>query len=303
LRSTPPRFALRLGFGKAVAKPAAMKQAWQVGLVLVSAVASAGVFSPIARAERHADEVLPSQVRSPGEDWQDAAESFLHELDTRGIPHPEVGGSAYGVAVPLSRLDLSRAPDWSSDELSETFAKIRDLRFLHTTTLPDFLRRISWLYPDDGCFARAQMVNEKVRDWGHDVPKRLFIFGNLAVKTPNAPGGAVYWWYHVVPAVEVEGSPFVIDAAIDPERPLPLNDWILSQARSLSSVRLALCDGVGYDPSSTCRGSDEGNSSRAMRDQRRFLTLEWNRLVRLGRDPRRELGDSPPWSLENEGRE
>lgn len=70
---------------------------------------------------------------------------------------------------------------------SEGFRSLRDARWLTMPGMRDFKRRSSWLYPDDGCFARAALGGQKLESWDYPRPKKLFIFGDLEVKTANSP--------------------------------------------------------------------------------------------------------------------
>lgn len=202
--------------------------------------------------------------------------------------------TAIALAKPLEQLEFTTVAEYSSAQAAlEVMQKVRDVRFLQDTK-HNMLRRASWLYPDDGCFARAALAVQNIKLWNLPVPSKVFIFGNLSVDTPNSPEGSVGWWYHVVPLVRVQGKPVVIDPAINPHQPLSLQDWVLTMTADIQSVRLAVCDSTSYSPSSPCKVSSDSSSS-ATADQMRFLSEEWYRLERLKRDPKKELGDSPPW--------
>ena len=71
-------------------------------------------------------------------------------------------GSASDSAVPLEDLDLTLATSWDSlgdfATVTKAFEQVRDLRFMITKDRPNFPRRISWLYPDDGCFDRSALA-------------------------------------------------------------------------------------------------------------------------------------------------
>lgn len=232
---------------------------------------------------------IPSQIRGEEESFEQAMERET------GLRAPD-RGSAVQLAVPLSQLDLSELPQWESDEqVWEGFERSRDERYLETSDRPGFKRRASWLYPDDGCFARAALTGQKLASWGYTRPKKLFIFGKLSVSTPNAPSGRVTWWYHVVPAVAIDGAPFVLDAAIDPKRPLPLEDWIASMTRDPATVKLTICSPTTYVPNSSCHFASPNGDGAAKNHQATYLRAEWQRLKNLRRNPELELGDSPPW--------
>ena len=75
---------------------------------------------------------------------------------------------------------------------------------------------IPFLYPDDGCWARAHemcrlMINAGV------TPKKVWIDGNLRANTSNHPNCYIRWGWHVAPTVCVRrGFCRIEDMVIDP---------------------------------------------------------------------------------------
>ncbi len=204
-----------------------------------------------------------------------------------------------------SAVDSAVSPDqaaalpvttWNdAGELKSRFEGLRDFRFLQTRDEPNFLRRSSWLYPDDGCFARAALAIRNLSQWSFPVPNKVFVFGNLAVKTANSPSGQVTWWYHVAPIVEVAGQKYVLDPAINPKAALPLYDWLKTMTNDPSKLEVAICGAGSYTPYDACEKDTDGLEKSAGDDQLYYLDAEWNRLESLNRDPVKELGDNPPW--------
>lgn len=235
-----------------------------------------------------------SAARRPGETEDAAYRRRLSELERSGVPRAAPGESARDAAQPYARADLSRLPEWPDLESARAaFLRIRDERFLRASGRPDFARRIPWLYPDDGCFVRAQTAVERLA--GKPLAK-LFVFGQLSLRTRFSPSGRVFWWYHVVPAFQVAGKPYVFDPAIDPSGTLALEDWLRRQVADPASTRIAVCDAGSYAPFSRCQAPPPSEAAgRAPGDRLRFLDLEWNRMTALGNDPRKILGDAPPW--------
>lgn len=229
-----------------------------------------------------------SAIRQPGRSYTEyirptprASESWKKAID---------------VAVKYRGASLRKVTEWESVEvMNERFKRIRDLRFLRERDRPDFLRRISWLYPDDGCYARSQLSNLNFADWEIPVPDKVFAFGDLAVDTPNSPHGSVSWWYHVAPIVQVQGVKYVLDPAIEPTRPLTLDEWLERQNSEPGEVKVSICRSGTYSPYSVCSRRIMETQTSALRDQIRLLGYEWERLEELGRDPERELGHEPPW--------
>lgn len=252
-------------------------------------IVALSLLSQTALAER-----APSQWRARGEGWQHAARRSLKSVPARA-------GSAYDRAVRVRDLDRSQAAAFpgAAADLATAFADVRDRRFLADPEVSGFLRRPTWLYPDDGCYQRAGWMSRRLNTVfgnGRTWVSKLFAFGDLAVKTRNHPSGAVYWWYHVVTAMSFEGEVRVFDPAIDPSRPLPLDAWLASMSDRPSALKVAICRSGAYSPSSGCDRTSDLSESELRADAREFLRLERARIQRLGRDPQRELGENPPWA-------
>ena len=240
---------------------------------------------------------LDSAIRLPNVTFEEAEKDYLLRLkNERPDAYLEQDSSAHGSAVPYDKLDFSKVPKWEDDDVEKVFAKIRDERFLAEDTRPDFKRRISWLYPHDGCFARAAMAGQKLDTWKVIRPAKLFIFGSLNVKTPNAVAGSVSWWYHVVPlVVDEDGEYLVLDPAINPKKPMLVKDWVLTMISDVKNVKLSVCNAFSYVPSSSCLEANAKTEEPSATSQKYYLSQEWQNLVSLKRSPEKELGDFPPW--------
>ncbi len=204
-------------------------------------------------------------------------------------------GSAYNSAVTFEQLNFSSVTKWSKEDLVYAFSRIRDERFIRQTQSPTFPRRSSWLYPHDGCWARAALSAQRSFEWGFKRPNKIFVFGDLAVKTPNAKEGVVTWWYHVVPLVKDENDrPIVIDPSIEAGTYITLAEW-LTKMGDISKMKIAICNTYTYGPMDSCEYSNSKTEAEALNDQLHYLPSEWKNLEDLKRDPNKELGDSPPW--------
>lgn len=64
---------------------------------------------------------------------------------------------------------------------------------------------IPFLYPDDGCWARAHEMYRLMLLEGV-TSRKVWIYGNLHVNTKNNPNCQVFWGWHVAPTVCVIGS-------------------------------------------------------------------------------------------------
>jgi hypothetical protein len=76
---------------------------------------------------------------------------------------------------------------------------------------------IPFLYPDDGCWARAHEMCRLMINMGRS-PKKVWIQGNLHVSTKNNPTCNVWWGWHVAPMLCVRGPRFfqTQEMVIDP---------------------------------------------------------------------------------------
>lgn len=184
---------------------------------------------------------------------------------------------------------------WKSiPDMQERFEKFRDERFMKDPSDANNLRRISWLYPIDGCWTRAALFNRLAFRAFIPIPSKVFAFGNLRVKTPNSRRGVVGWWYHVAPMVRVGNDQFVMDPSIEPTRPLTLNEW-LGRMGKPERIRIAVCGSGTYSPGDNCDKESDGVEARAEYAVRQYLVLEKRELTALGRNTSEELGDNPPW--------
>lgn len=188
-----------------------------------------------------------------------------------------------------------RVPAIAKEDLQTSFEAAREEK-AHTdeNARP---RRATWLYPDDGCFVRATVAADVIRKKLAVKPAKIFAFDNLTVKTQNSLAGEVSWWYHVAALMKVTEAGvdtfYVYDPAIQSKAPMKVRDWL--QAMDSPNAEVAVCSGDAYDPDSDCASGDANSFGRAQSEASWFLPSEWDRLEDLGRDPKRELGDFPPW--------
>lgn len=235
-----------------------------------------------------------SAARYSGETFEQAFARYLERASPTQKAQIKADKSAYGVAVKLSKIDLKKVDQvYSETELVESFKSIRDTRFLTPTTNSSFKRRSTWLYPYDGCWARAALMAINLEKLELKRPAKVFAFGNLRVKTANATTGSVSWWYHVAPAVRVGEQVFILDPSIEPKNPLTFAEW--TKRMNNSGMRIAICHTKTYGPDSSCDKPNTLDEDYAVYDQVTYLQSEWDNLVRLNRNPKKELGDFPPW--------
>ena len=199
-------------------------------------------------------------------------------------------------AIEWDKLEIKKMKDWKKPSLvKEAFEQVRDTRFIKLEDTPDFPRRSSWLYPMDGCFARAGLATKNLQEWKYPEAYKIFVFGNLEVKTANSPDGVVTWWFHVVAAVRQGDEIYVLDPAIESKHAITLKQWLETMTNDLSKVKVSLCDAKSYTPYDYCNGSVPSVNDDGADDQIYYLELEWSNLLQLKREPKEELGEFPPW--------
>lgn len=122
---------------------------------------------------------------------EDQVDYHVYESNyRRSRNEKEIFLTPIGQARYLRSTSLPKATPWKSSlVLKQRFEQLRDQQFLTSSSSPGMLRRISWLYPDDGCFARAAMVSRNAFRLFVPIPDKIFVFGNLRVKTPFSKKG------------------------------------------------------------------------------------------------------------------
>ena len=243
-----------------------------------------------------------SATRDPNRPYADHLREWKQACRPQGIAL--AAATVFDSMVTMSSASFSNVPTWSDADILSYFDSLRDRRYLVGTQNPGVQRRISWMWPDDGCFTRAEQFVGLAGDAGKTRPYKLFAFGGLRVYTSNAALGVIDWGYHVVPIVKnTAGDPIVLDPAIEPCRPLYWKDWLALMTDNLSDFDLGTANGWGvtvgdsnaYVPSSMVTGEPSHRAESLNGQQNFYLNEEWRRQAELGRDPNVILGASPIW--------
>jgi hypothetical protein len=174
------------------------------------------------------------------------------------------------------------------------FNWVRDVRWVEDQVNGWQLRRISWLDPDAGCEARAEVVVHRATQNFLTKPYKLFVTGDLNPLTGNHPDGFVHWGVHLAPVVRRSGSgtAYLLDPALYSAGPLSWSSWRSRLRPGNFPVSYAVMDPSWYSP----LGPDKANAAYGYDElEYEYLPLEWDRQIELGRDPRDVLGDNPPW--------
>lgn len=90
---------------------------------------------------------------------------------------------------------------------------------------------IPFTYPDDGCWGRAHEMSRLMIASGVR-PEKIWIYGNLRVRTANNPACEVQWGWHVAPVLRVDTASgpqvHVIDPSLFPSS-TPQATWVGAQ--------------------------------------------------------------------------
>ena len=237
--------------------------------------------------------IIPSAARLENESFEKARERNLVQLKSGfyfTLTSPDYE------AQPWDEYKFPAITQWSDKkQIKEAFVYIRDTRFIDWYLDDEFFpRRSTWLYPDDGCFARADLAKQNAIAANFPTPHKVFAFGDLNVKTKNHPNGKVSWWYHVAPIAFDGKQYYVLDPALNYKKPLPLKDWLKLMNKDYKTIKIAICHPDSAVPNDDCY-APFGFSDQMREYQEYYLPAEWSRLVQLKRDPVKELGEKPPW--------
>ena len=235
-------------------------------------------------------------LRKPGQNFKDAAYQQLH-LNSSGI----VNNSAIKLKSAISNLDFSKVNTVNNyNELLSIFEEIRDTRFMNPTAshMPaGFIRRISWMNPYDGCWARAAAGNYLAKSHNLPLPSKIFAFGNLKAESPYSRTGPISWWFHValVLGVANQNKFYVIDPGLETSRPLTIDEWY-SKMGDKDQIEGVVCNPYTYKPSDSCDTPSAMNNTLGVEEENdHFLDGEYENITLLGYDADKVLGDSPPW--------
>lgn len=253
-----------------------------------------------------------SAKRNKNEDWRVKANNTRSRTTLTSSDDEEIlSGSVYWKNINARNRLLQSTPSWNNYEtIKINFEKIRDLRYTEDEHKAGFLRRITWLFPDDGCWIRASaaihdlfgpfnnIVKQDIR------PAKIFAFGNLCVNTNNESTGSVSWWYHTAPIIKDAQTQkvYVLDPAVNPFEPMLVEEWIAvigsndgaCQQSQSGVAQFNICNGYGSSPFNGCH-SDFHNEISDVSVQSIYRNYERKRQTNLGRDADAVLGELPPW--------
>ena len=193
----------------------------------------------------------------------------------------------------IDKLQLDKIPHWPKEKNHKLFFEnARDNRFMKDKG--NFSRRITWLYPDDGCFARTELMAQQIEKQGAPAGVKIYAFGSLINESAYSDGGPTEWWYHVAVGYLVDGKVAIFDPSVSPEKIVTLNEWIQKMGNP-KDLTLSICHRNSYGPSDSCLNPKSNRADRALEDEFELFPYEWERVSSIGKDPKLILGDSPPW--------
>ncbi len=201
------------------------------------------------------------------------------------------------VAKPLNQISYKNVAQLANyDEVIKEFNNIRDTRFINYESSGRLSqRRIPWEYPEDFCYARAGAANIYLRSNSHIRPSLIFVFGDLSAKSVNAMNDneRVNWNYHVAPIVQEHDNIYVLDPAINPNKPLLVHEWY--DLMHDQNLKAAICDTYTYYPNDSCLHPkhDAAKDNDLMQDVKFAIFLEQQNFDVIF------FGDTPPWKWKN----
>lgn len=195
----------------------------------------------------------------------------------------------------LSMDDLIKVDRW--DDLQEMFLAARDRRNLRWLQMPKFPRRTTFLYPQDGCFLRAALMNRSLKANSYQPLHKIYVFGNLKANSIYDSDGEIYWYFHVALAVNFQGEIYIVDPSLDHRGPISLAKWLSLMNVSKDTAEVRICDSNSYTPFDRCVGGHGFLEEKQSADHLQYyLAEEWNNLDYLGFKPEYLLDNRPPWS-------
>lgn len=188
-------------------------------------------------------------------------------------------------------------PEFLSVENMQTaFSSVRDRKNLHWLKMPESPRRNTYLYPIDGCFMRAALMNKNLKANRIKPLPKIYVFGNLNIKTRYTKSGTAAWYFHVALIARVGKDEYVFDPSMDYDKPMRMDSWLGAMGVNRTNSELRICDADNYSPYEPCVGGHGFYEEIYLSsDVEQYLSAEWYNLINIGLDPQKLLGENPPW--------
>jgi hypothetical protein len=151
-------------------------------------------------------------------------------IDVRRAPNPP---AVAALAEPLEEVPPTERAEKAvtQDQAEQIFNLVHGKNCVPQTPAPPC---IPFMYPRDGCWARAHEMCRLIALDGFEA-RKVWIYGSLEVATPNALDCKVNWRYHVAPTILVDTGSMSQVQVIDPSMfnaPVPQATWVNAQGDS-----------------------------------------------------------------------
>jgi Glutaminase len=144
---------------------------------------------------------------------------------------------------------------------------------------------IPFLYPDDGCWARAHEMCRLIINMNLS-PRKVWIQGSLHVATRNNPSCQVWWGWHVAPTLCVRGPGF-----------FQVRTMVIDPSLFTTPVSEATWKGVQGDPNATLTDSAASDYLWGMTDPNYVDTNQKLAFYRLQLQNRAIQQGPPPYAI------
>ena len=133
----------------------------------------------------------------------------------------------------------------------------RELREQSTDPASGDLTGIPFLYVENGCTQRCHAMARFLLEKGV-FPLKIFVRGQLKLRTPNHPNCEVDWDFHTAPAVRTNRGLYIIDPSVN-ENAVPIHKWYEKFSGSPSRKIYAVSHQIYTITPSGCRIDSDPN--------------------------------------------
>jgi hypothetical protein len=147
-------------------------------------------------------------------------------------------------ATPHKELFEELAPLAVTPQRAAALFNLVNSRSCNPVTVPPPC--IPFLFPDDGCWGRAhEMCRLMIADGA--LPGKIWIYGNLRVRTRNKPNCEQTWTWHVAPVLQVSVGGGTQVHVVDPSMfAMPVQDVTWKGAQHDPSATSAFTDATAF---------------------------------------------------------
>jgi hypothetical protein len=210
-------------------------------LALLLALTAAGDAAP---AEKAADKKPPpiettsavySRLKGEAE-WSLFGYYSAEPAARRVFEH--LARSGYEVELRISNLPIPKVAARSPTGILPFKETVSEKKAMDVFKWMTRQKDIAFRFPTDGCYARCQLMIERMQKNGFK-PRKIWAVANgdeLYARTKNHPDGHVTWGYHVAPVLRVRVGDdkqrwYVIDPALG-TAPMTISEWEAAQMRT-----------------------------------------------------------------------